>query len=129
MKNGKDGTSELTPAEGKPGKKTRSPQPRANALAGSEKASEDSSSTKDQRHSRHACGGDGKSMKDTSQAVEGAKKQPESSAPERSQTHINKATEETTCTESTLSTDTLGDNQSAEEVSEDTRTAADADQQ
>lgn len=128
-KNGKDGASDLTPAEGKPGKKARSPQPRPKASAGSEKPAEGSSSTKDQRHSRLACSGDAKSVKDTSRVVEGAKKQPESSAPERSQTHINKATEETAFTESTLSTDSPGANQSTEKISEDTRTAADPDQQ
>ncbi|MCJ8730335.1 hypothetical protein PDJAM_G00183270 [Pangasius djambal] len=129
VKNVKDGTSELTPAETKTGKKARSPQPRSKALAGSENPAEGNSSTKDQRHSRQASGADGKSVKETSQVGEGAKKRYELSAPERSQQHVNKATEETAFTENALSSDTPGDNRSTEKIPEDTRNGADGDQE
>ncbi|XP_026794833.1 phosphatase and actin regulator 2 isoform X5 [Pangasianodon hypophthalmus] len=129
VKNAKDGTSELTPAESKTGKKARSPQPRSKALAGSENPAEGNSSTKDQRHSRLASGADGKSVKETSQVGEGAKKRYELSAPERSQQHVNKATEETAFTENALSSDTPGDNQSTEKITEDMRNGADGEQE
>lgn len=129
MKNVKDGASELTPAESKTGKKARSPQPRPKVSAGSENPAEGNSSTKDQRHSRLASGADGKSIKETSQVGEGAKKQSESSVPERSHPNVNKATEETAFTESALSSDTPRENQSTEKVTEDTGTGADGDQQ
>lgn len=129
MKNLKDGASELTPAESKTGKKARSPQPRPKVSAGSENPAEGNSSTKDQRHSHLASGADGKSVKETSQVGEGAKKQPESSVPERSHPHVNKTTEETSFTESTASSDTPGENQSTEKTTEDPRTGADGDQQ
>ncbi|XP_060782323.1 phosphatase and actin regulator 2 isoform X2 [Neoarius graeffei] len=129
VKNLKDGASELTPAESKTGKKARSPQPRPKVSAGSENPAEGNSSTKDQRHSHLASGADGKSVKETSQVGEGAKKQPESSVPDRSHPHVNKTTEETSFTESTASSDTPGENQSTEKTTEDPRTGADGDQQ
>ncbi|XP_053477809.1 phosphatase and actin regulator 2 isoform X4 [Ictalurus furcatus] len=129
VKNVKDGTSELTPAESKHGKKARSPQPRPKASIGSENPAEGNSSTKDQRHSRLASGADGKSVKEMSQVDEGAKKQSETSAPEKSQPHVNKTIEETAFTESALSSDTPGENQSTEKVTKDTRTGADGDPQ
>lgn len=129
VKNVKDGASELTPAESKHGKKARSPQPRPKASTGSENPAEGNSSTKDQRHSRLASGADGKSVKETSQVDEGAKKQSETSAPEKSQPHVNKTIEETAFTESALSSDIPGENQSTEKVTKDTRTGADGDPQ
>ncbi|KAG7333835.1 hypothetical protein KOW79_002242 [Hemibagrus wyckioides] len=126
-KNVKDGTSELTPADSKTGKKARSPQPRPKASAGSENSAEGNSSAKDQRHSRLAPGADGKADKETSQVGEDAKKQSES--PNGSHPHENNATEETAFTVSPLSSDTPGENQSAEKASKDTRTGADGDKQ
>ncbi|KAK3554032.1 hypothetical protein QTP70_019145, partial [Hemibagrus guttatus] len=127
VKNVKNGTSELTPAESKTAKKARSPQPCPKTLAGSENSAEGNSSAKDQRHSRLAPGADGKAVKETSRVREDAKKQSES--PKESQPHVNNATEETTFTESPLSSDTPGENKSAEKASEDTRTGADGDKQ
>ncbi|KAK2852415.1 hypothetical protein Q7C36_007616 [Tachysurus vachellii] len=127
VKNIKDGTSELTPAESKTGKKSRSPQPRPKATAGPENPAEGNSCAKDQRHSRLASGADGKAVKETSQVGGGAKNQSEST--EKTQPHLNNATEETAFTESQLSSDTPGENQNLDKVNEDIRTGADGDKQ
>ncbi|TSK22572.1 Phosphatase and actin regulator 2 [Bagarius yarrelli] len=123
----KNGTSELIPAESKTGKKARSPQPRSKA--GSETSTEGNSSTKDQRHSRLASTANEKPVKDASLVGEGAKKQSESSAPEGSQTHENRVTEATAFTEGPISSDSLRENHSTENVSDNTRTGADGDKQ
>lgn len=127
MKNIKDGTSELTPAESKTGKKSRSPQPRPKATAGPETHAEGNFCAKDQRHSRLASGADGKAVKETFQVGGDAKNHSES--PEKTQLHLNNATKETAFTESPLSSDTPGENQSLDKVSEDSRTGADGDKQ
>ncbi|XP_046724736.1 phosphatase and actin regulator 2 isoform X2 [Silurus meridionalis] len=125
-KNVKDGSSELTPAENKTGKKGRSPQPRPKASSGSENPPEGNSSTKDQKQSRLVAGSDGKSVKETSQFGEGAK-QSESLTQERIQPAVSKNTEETAFTEPALSFETPGEHQSTEKVTEDTRIVADED--
>ncbi|GAA6096394.1 phosphatase and actin regulator 2 isoform X2 [Tachysurus ichikawai] len=127
VKNIKDGTSELTPAESKTGKKSRSPQPRPKATAGPETHAEGNFCAKDQRHSRLASGADGKAVKETFQVGGDAKNHSES--PEKTQLHLNNATKETAFTESPLSSDTPGENQSLDKVSEDSRTGADGDKQ
>ncbi|XP_072534528.1 phosphatase and actin regulator 2 isoform X4 [Salminus brasiliensis] len=133
-KNLKDSVSELTPGETKHGKKTnrsKSPQPRPKAPADTDQAGR-STSTKDQRNGAVASSAEEKAVKETSQVCEDTAKQSDSSAEtERKQPHINQATEETSFTESSneLSSDNIGESQSAKKETEKGKAAADGDQQ
>uniref|UniRef100_A0A8B9LM07 Phosphatase and actin regulator n=1 Tax=Astyanax mexicanus TaxID=7994 RepID=A0A8B9LM07_ASTMX len=135
-KNLKEGVSELTPVDPKHGKKTnrsKSPQPRPKAPADPDQAG-GSTSAKDQRNGALASSTEEKAVKETPQVCEDAAKQPDSSAePERSQPHVNKATEETSFTESSneLSSVTTGESPSTEntETQGEGKTAADGNQQ
>ncbi|XP_066536195.1 phosphatase and actin regulator 2 isoform X2 [Hoplias malabaricus] len=128
----KESVSELTPVETKHGKKTsksRSPQPR---LKTQTEQTGGSSSSKDQRNSTVASSAEEKPVEEIAQVCEDANKQPDcSSEAEGALPHVNEATEETSFTESScqLTSDTTGEPQSTEQVTEEEKTAADGDQQ
>ncbi|XP_036430305.1 phosphatase and actin regulator 2 isoform X2 [Colossoma macropomum] len=132
-KNLKDGVSELTPAETKHGKKTnqsRSPQPRSKAPPETDKT-RGSSSTKDQKNETEASSAEENAVKETPQVCEDANKQQDSSAePEKIQPHMNKATQETSFTESSneLPSNAAAEPPSTEKEAEG-KSAADGDQQ
>ncbi|KAI4896588.1 hypothetical protein NFI96_018216 [Prochilodus magdalenae] len=134
VKNVKDSVSELTPAETKHGKKTnqsRSPQSRSKAPPEKDKT-QGSSSSKDQKNETVASSAEEKAVKEKSEVCEDANKQQVSSAePDRIQPHLNKATEETSFTESSCEppSNSAREPQSAEKEAEEGKSTADGDKQ